>query len=260
MLNGKNIRTLTASEIECRVGTVVQSNHSVTILLYKDARCDMAILDEVVGPMNWQRDHKELKGVIYCGVGLRDKDGNLVWKWDAGTESNTEPQKGEASDSFKRACVNWGIGRELYTAPTIFIPCNDTEWNGGKPRIYLKVAEIAYDEQRNITALKLTDRNGAVRFDMNAKKAARTATKKPAETSPQEAPEAPQKGVYTPVSEEDYWKAVEAAVLGKISKKSGLPMLEAWALETNAGPNEIADFKRAMEDVAAAKGISITKK
>lgn len=114
-------RPLKENEIEIRIGTI--SEKGLTLLLFKNARVDMEILDEVVGPMNWDRDHKEMKGNIYCGVSIYDKDKeDWTTKWDAGKESNTEAEKGEASDSFKRACVNWGIGRELYTAPLIWIP------------------------------------------------------------------------------------------------------------------------------------------
>lgn len=114
-------RPLKENEIDIRIGTI--SEEGLTLLLFKNARVDMEILDEVVGPMNWDRDHKEMKGNIYCGVSIYDKDkDDWTTKWDAGKESNTEAEKGEASDSFKRACVNWGIGRELYTAPLIWIP------------------------------------------------------------------------------------------------------------------------------------------
>ena len=117
----KEIRPLRADEIEVRVGTV--GAKGVTMLLYKNARVDMAILDETFGAENWQRDHKEVKGNLYCGIGIwDDKKQCWVWKWDCGTESNTEKEKGEASDSFKRAGTNWGIGRELYTSPFIFLP------------------------------------------------------------------------------------------------------------------------------------------
>lgn len=112
-------RDLKADEIDVRVGQIKYDN-SVTLLLYKDARVDMNILDETVGSLNWQREHYECKGNLYCRVGIKDKEsGEWVWKSDCGTESNTEAEKGEASDSFKRACVCFGIGRELYSAPTI---------------------------------------------------------------------------------------------------------------------------------------------
>lgn len=118
-------RLLRADELEVRVGQVSKPDAKspwYTLLLYKDARCDMNVLDETVGPFNWQRRHYELKNVLYCSVGVRpDASADFVWKDDAGTESNTEAQKGESSDSFKRACVNWGIGRELYTAPRSII-------------------------------------------------------------------------------------------------------------------------------------------
>lgn len=133
-------RNLTADDIEIRVQSV--KANGLVLLLYKNARVDMTILDETVGAENWQREHYECKSNLFCRVGLRtvEKDGSgveWVWKSDCGTESNTEAQKGEASDSFKRACFNWGIGRELYTSPFIWIPadkCNikESERNGKK--------------------------------------------------------------------------------------------------------------------------------
>jgi hypothetical protein len=117
-------RDLKADEIECRVQST--KDNGLVLLLYKDARVDMNILDETVGSSNWQREHYECKGNLFCRVGINvdyqipGKE-HWVFKSDCGTESNTEAQKGEASDSFKRACFNWGIGRELYTAPFIWI-------------------------------------------------------------------------------------------------------------------------------------------
>lgn len=104
-------RCLRADEIECRVQQV--KDNGLILLLYKDARCDMIILDETVGAMNWQREHR--RDNANCVVSIWDSE-KCQWirKEDTGTESNTEAEKGLASDSFKRACVNWGIGRELY--------------------------------------------------------------------------------------------------------------------------------------------------
>lgn len=112
-------RALKADEIDVRIGGVYKAG--MTLLLYKNARVDMQILDESVGEFNWQRDHKEIKGNLYCGIGI-NSGCEWVWKWDCGTESFSEKEKGEASDSFKRAGFNWGIGRELYTAPFIWLP------------------------------------------------------------------------------------------------------------------------------------------
>lgn len=113
-------RDLKADEIDVRLATVKENG--VSLLLYKDARVDQNILDETYGVFGWQRDHKELKGNIYCGISIFDKEkGQWVTKWDCGKESFSEAEKGEASDSFKRAGFNWGIGRELYTSPFIWI-------------------------------------------------------------------------------------------------------------------------------------------
>ena len=117
-----SFRPLTEQEIEVRVSRV--TNAGVELLLFKDSRCDMRILDETVGAENWQNEFYEQKGTLFCKVGLftdYDRGPMWVWKSNAGAPSNMEAVKGEASDAFKRACFTWGIGRELYTAPRIFV-------------------------------------------------------------------------------------------------------------------------------------------
>lgn len=174
-------RTLRADEIECRVQTVTPNGCSV--LLYKDARCDMNILDETVGPEKWQRAHELINGNLFCNVGIwqprADGFGDWVWKQDVGTESNTEKEKGQASDSFKRACVNWGIGRELYTAPFIWISGDLIEWresNGKKvPKSTFAVDYIDYDENRRINALAIRRGDGRIVWTMGAKNALKSA-------------------------------------------------------------------------------------
>lgn len=177
-------RLLKADEIDLRVGQVISGKASgYTLLLYKNARCDMAILDETVGEDNWQRRHYEVKGNMYCSVGIRcgHEDGSCEWvyKDDCGVESNTEKEKGEASDSFKRACTNWGIGRELYTSPFVFIPCtleNGKLPNDEKYRRF-SVGVIEYNDNRQITALSVVDdKTGEVVFEFPRKKS--KATKK----------------------------------------------------------------------------------
>ena len=162
-------RTLRADELDCRVGTC--NEKGFTLLLYKDARCDQNILDETVGAENWQRDHKEVKGNLYCGVSIWD-DTKKQWitKWDCGVESNTEKEKGEASDSFKRACFNWGIGRELYTSPFIYIKGNTEKNNKGKdvPTFRsITVKEIEYTDGK-ITKLTIIG-DGEIIYTFNSK-------------------------------------------------------------------------------------------
>lgn len=156
---------LKAEEIECRIGTTKpakgENKGGVSLLLYKDARCDMARLDKTVGAMNWQRSHS--RDNANCIVSIWD-DEKKTWvsKEDVGVASRTEAEKGIASDSFKRSCVNWGIGRELYTAPFIWISGDpDTlKWER------FKVKAIGYDENRCINALTIVDKRNKVVFQM----------------------------------------------------------------------------------------------
>jgi hypothetical protein len=167
-------RDLTANDIECRVQSVKQNG--LILLLYKNARVDMSILDETVGALNWQREHYECKGNLFCRVGIwfgghaievtadsiYGDEGRWVWKSDCGTESNTEAQKGEASDSFKRACFNWGIGRELYTAPFIWIPADKCDINNQKCYDKFEVEKIIIEDKR-ITAIAIKNVTKGVR-------------------------------------------------------------------------------------------------
>lgn len=182
-------RTLKANEIDCRIQSLNEKNGSVgaVVLLYKDARVDMRLLDEVVGAMNWKREHAIIGDRLYCTVSIyNEHTGEWVGKSDVGTESNTEKEKGQASDSFKRACFNWGIGRELYSAPFTYINLQKSEWytgKDGKPKSYAKftVKEIDYDENRNINKLIIVDSKGAVRYTIGGSTAP-VQTTKPKET------------------------------------------------------------------------------
>lgn len=141
-------RKLNANEIDVRVGTVKQGK-GFSLLLYKDARCDMNILDESVGALNWKREHT--RDNANCIVSIWDeKKEQWVSKEDTGTESFTEKEKGLASDSFKRACFNWGIGRELYTGPFLWI----TEDKGTKFDKFA-VEKITYNEFGEIDGLSI---------------------------------------------------------------------------------------------------------
>ena len=154
-------RKLKANEIDARVATI--SDKGCSLLLYKDARVDQNILDETVGPENWQRFHHMIGQNLYCTVEIFCKDLEMwVGKQDVGTESYTEKEKGQASDSFKRACFNWGIGRELYTAPFIWVKAKDMniEPKNGKYTTYdtFEVKTIDYDQDGNINRLEILNK------------------------------------------------------------------------------------------------------
>ena len=164
-----DIRLLNADEIDCRIGTI--SEKGLSLLLYKNARADMRILDETFGCFGWQRTHQSINGNLYCTVQIWDSE-KLQWisKQDVGTESYTEKEKGQASDSFKRACVGVGIGRELYSAPFIWIPaqkCHIQEKNG-KYVCFDKffVKDINYNSQREIASLNIRNQEGSVVYSL----------------------------------------------------------------------------------------------
>lgn len=154
-------RKLRADEIDVRVASVTENGCS--LLLYKDARVDQNILDETFGIFNWQRSHQLIGDRLYCTVSVKNTEtGEWVSKQDVGTESFTEPEKGQASDSFKRACFNFGIGRELYTAPFVWVSadkCSIKAGKNGKPAVYdrFKVQDIGYSENGNINRLAIVN-------------------------------------------------------------------------------------------------------
>lgn len=170
-----NFRTLHADEIECRVGSVSEGK-GCSLLMYKNARVDMTLLDEVVGAENWQRSHEVINGNLFCKVSVRSDGGEWISKQDVGTESNTEKEKGQASDAFKRACVNWGIGRELYTCPFVWVNLSADEWRTGyngkkQPKTRFHVSAIEYDEQRRVSYLCVVDDKDVQRYTFGRSRA-----------------------------------------------------------------------------------------
>ena len=144
---------LSADDIEVRIGNFNKDKTKCTLLLYKTARVDATILDNVVGCFNWQKKFYELKGVIYCSLGIYNEDRQeWTWKDDAGAETQVESEKGQASDAFKRAAFAFGLGRELYSAPTIW--CDN-------PSAYtdFQVKHISYDKDRKINELIIIAKN-----------------------------------------------------------------------------------------------------
>lgn len=168
------IRLLKANEIECRIGTFKEGK-GISLLLYKDARADMRILDEVFGFDGWEREHQLIDGKLFCTVRVWSEKRNCwISKQDVGTESNTEKEKGQVSDSFKRACFNLGIGRELYTSPFIWIPAS----MGYSKYEKFEVKEIGYNDDREINMLVIVDNKGkeCFRFGDKTKQVKREVT------------------------------------------------------------------------------------
>lgn len=172
-MKNTEIRLLRADEIECRVGTI--NERGLSLLLYKDARVDQKILDEAFGMYGWERTHQSIEGNLYCTVRIWDSEkAQWIEKQDVGTTSYTEKEKGQASDAFKRACVNVGIGRELYTAPFIWIPSSKANIQKRDNRYTtserFQVREISYNEMREIAAITIVNDRGVVVYEYQEKK------------------------------------------------------------------------------------------
>ena len=171
------IRLLKADEIECRVSVI--NEKGLSLLLYKDARVDQRILDETFGAFGWKRSHQCIDGNLYCTVEVLNKEsGEWIAKQDVGTMGYTEKEKSQASDSFKRACFNWGIGRELYSAPFIWIPAGKAviqmKEDYDKKKRYscndrFRVDSIAYNDSREVSGLVIKNDKGQIVYEMKAK-------------------------------------------------------------------------------------------
>jgi len=165
------MRLLTKDDIDVRVGSKNKTKTKAQLLLYKDARVDMAVLDELYGSGNWQDDYKQIEGVLFAGIGVWNKDiGQWVWKWSNGVESkgtgddDTNNIKGEASDAFKRAGFMWGIGRELYNCKGIWVDIKAEEY------LVFKVKEILFSpETLQPIKILIVDQDGNVRYEMGKK-------------------------------------------------------------------------------------------
>ena len=257
----EEIRLLSKEDIEVRVAQTLAGNNKVRVnlLLYKNARVDMKIMDELFTPMGWKRTHKLIGDRLYCCVEVYNPETKeWICKEDVGVESNTEAEKGQASDSFKRACVNWGIGRELYTAPKITIELNENEYTKDqnsriKVWAYFSVKSIGYDSKtRTITSLEIQDKFGNVRFSMGG-------SVQQSQSEPSQAVKArraakansPAPAAYQPMSEEMYWKIVAAYAQGKTTKTGG-DYKQTWIATTHAGAEQIAKFDNDVDNWVSA--------
>ena len=170
-MEGQMIRLLKPEEIECRVATI--NEKGLSLLLFKDARVDQKILDETFTPFGWKRTHQSIDGNLYCTVEIWDQEKKQwVAKQDVGTTSYAEKEKGQASDSFKRACFNVGIGRELYTAPFIWVAAAKITIQKKGDRYltneHFRVQQIQYNEKREITELTIVNSHGQKVYELKA--------------------------------------------------------------------------------------------
>lgn len=255
---GKNlVRLLKADEIECRVSVI--NEKGLSLLLYKDARVDQRILDETFGAFGWKRSHQCIDGNLYCTVEVFDKE-TMQWiaKQDVGTMGYTEKEKSQASDSFKRACFNWGIGRELYSAPFIWIPAGKAsiqmkEGEDRKKRYYcndyFSVSSIAYNNDREISALVIDNDKGQTVYELKAK--ADTGRRKE-EEQPKSKKEGAQQG--QEAKKEGISKEQMASLQAEL-KRTGVAMeavQERYKITSPESMNE-KTYKRVMEALSKTK-------
>ena len=229
-------KPLPIESIDFRVQSINKGGYA-TILAYKDARIDMQRLDDVVGALNWKREHT--RDNHNCIVSIwNDATKQWISKEDTGTESNTEKEKGLASDSFKRACFNWGIGRELYDYPIIQIKLNANEFKienyGGKevvkPTFDFKLKEWKWTskfEDNKIVSLIAKDQNNQLRYSFGT------------QTPPKEQPKAKPS-----LSNERFDAAFKAVEDGKLTKQDLAVKMEEFQL---TGTQKI-NLKNFLED------------
>lgn len=185
----REFRLLNADEIECRISEV--RDQYIKLLLYKTARTDAALLDEKFGIFGWQNKYEVINGKMYCGIGVFNAPmDDWVWKWNVGTESNVEKEKGEASDAMKRAGFVWGIGTELYSAPSITLWLSDGHFklNNGKCYDRFAVSVIEYDARQDISRLVIVNEGtGAVAYNWSSGKPSAPVATPQAAISPEDA-------------------------------------------------------------------------
>lgn len=144
------------TEIEWRVQHYMSASQSAVIVPYITARAVQDRLDAVCGQSEWKNEYRhESSGhdvAVYCGISIR-LDGEWVTKWDASEQTEIEPVKGGASVAERRAGVQWGIGRYLYSIPRefMFVKCI-TEYANGYERSTFK-NETFYFKPKKLPAM-----------------------------------------------------------------------------------------------------------
>ena len=251
-------RPLTIADIDFRVQSINAKGYA-TILAYKDARIDMQRLDQAVGPLNWQRKHELIDGKLFCHVGIYNPEtGQWTWKSDVGTESMTEATKGEASDSFKRACFNWGIGRELYDYPIISIKLVEKEeyevTSGRAKQTWgLRLRDWTWFSQftdGKISYIACKDTNGKLRFQWG------TYVKEDApapKVDPANDPDANPQGVLKKKTDDEILREEYTRVVGKAPHhKLSADKMKA-EIETKLNEELAPAIQKAMVDVLLEK-------
>lgn len=236
-------RNVRADEIECRVGSVSKTGNGFSLLLYKDARTDQNILDETVGAMNWQKHYELIDGQLFCTIEIWDSEKKQwVGKQDVGIESNTEAEKGRASDAQKRSGFAWGIGRELYTAPFIWISEGDPK----KDKFIVDSIEIV---DKKITALAIANAKTKEIVYTFGKVGKKATTKKTEKVEPQKVAkeETPKSDMPT----KDRFGALLKML--NFSKEEKIQMCQMYRLTAQSTDEDFAEAVKNLEEEFADK-------
>lgn len=233
-------------EIDFRVQSINKGGYA-TILAYKDARVDMNRLDAVYGVEGWQKKYDLIDGHLFCSVGIWSKAmAQWIWKQDVGTESNTEKEKGEASDAFKRACFNLGIGRELYAYPLIQVALEKDEWElkNEKPVATwnLKLKEWAWNSEfkdGKLVSLSCIDNKKKVRF---------TYPSNQKQTPPLE-PKAPEIPPVPQITEEQKQKLIKFSTYIDCFSNDGIKAIIQWVAQPQTFDKANAMIKKYQDHI-----------
>ena len=126
-----------------------------TLVAYIDARQAMDLLDTAVGPGNWQDDYRVVHGQLVAGIGILCGD-KWVWKWDVGTESQTEKEKGLFVKEYVKGILE---GKEVIL--------DTVKWKGKYGRFVAKVTfyNLSYPNEETDLAEHLVEKGMAVKVN-----------------------------------------------------------------------------------------------
>lgn len=145
-------------EYKWKLQSYTKDKSKAMCVAYIDARMVTQRLNEVC-VHGYHREHFSIGNDVYCRIGLIMPDGTVIWRSDAGeSENDTERAKTAASDSFKRAAKEFGLGLFLYELDTVKLP---TKQNGNYYDVVDDNGNKIWDLTKHINNLKKAGTNVA---------------------------------------------------------------------------------------------------